>query len=540
MKQADYLLFREANMKFFKLIVCGFVAGMVQAETPNIVFILADDMGVGDVAALNPEAKVKTPNLDELIASGMHFTDAHTSSAVCTPTRYGLMTGRYSWRSPLKERVLSGYDPCLIPKDRKTVASMLKEQGYNTAMVGKWHLGITWTKKDGSVFTAVKSNTKGVEEQIDFTAPIQLGPHQLGFDYFFGTAASWDMAPYAFIENDHLKYTELVPYEATPLAADPPELAKAKKDGASRDELKKIANKYPKAVWRPGVRDKGLKASDALPEITKHATRYIADYQSEKPFFLYVSFTAPHTPVVPNERFLGKSRAGVYGDFVQEVDWAVGEVVKTLKASGKYENTLLIFSTDNGYSIKAFPDAEKKKYGHNPSYIYNGRKGRLTEGGHRVPFLVTWPGIVKAGTKSDVMVCLTDFFATCAEITGTEIADNTAEDSVSFLPVLKGNTEPIRDTLVSRDFSGYLAIRKGNWKLCYSKSPNAYKLYNLGNDIGEQKNLLRSNPEMAQTLEAILTKIVRDGRSTRGAKQKNDGPEWWEQLCWLKDPTDRK
>ncbi len=505
------------------------------ARQPNIVFILADDMGVGDVAALNPAAKVSTPSLDALVAAGMHFTDAHTSASVCTPTRYGLMTGRYSWRSPLKERVLSGYDPCLISKDRKTVAAMLKEQGYNTAMIGKWHLGITWTKKDGSVFTTVKSDEKGMEDQIDFSAPIQLGPHELGFDYFFGTAASWDMPPYAFIENDHLQYSELVPYTGAPLVADPPELEKAKKSGASKDELKKIADNYPKATWRSGVHEKGLKASDALPEITKRASGYITDYAGSKPFFLYVPLTAPHTPVVPNEPFRDKSHAGTYGDFVQEVDWAVGEVVKALKASGKYENTLLIFATDNGYSPKAFPDAQKEKYDHNPSYIYNGRKGRLTEGGHRVPFIVSWPGVVKPGTQSDRVICLTDFFATCAEITGATIADNTAEDSVSFLPVLKGNIAPPRDTLVSRDFGGYLAIRKGDWKLCFSKNPNAWKLYNLADDIGEQNNLYKSNPETVGMLKATLTKIVRDGRSTPGAKQQNDGPEWWKQLCWLKD-----
>ncbi len=526
------------DMKFYNRILGGLavlLAGAVfaQANPPNIVFIMADDMGVGDVAALNPEAKVETPNLDALVAGGMHFTDAHTASAVCTPTRYGLLTGRYSWRSGLKERVLSGYDPCLISKDRKTVASMLKGNGYNTAMIGKWHLGITWTKKDGSVFTAIKSDEAGMEEQIDFSAPIQLGPRQLGFDYFFGTAASWDMAPYAFIENDRLQYSELVPYTGTPLIADPPELAKAKKSGASRDELKKIANNYPKAAWRSGVHEKGLKASDALPEITKHASGYIADYQGEKPFFLYVPFTAPHTPVVPNEQFLGKSRAGTYGDFVQEVDWAVGEVVQVLKASGQFKNTLLIFTTDNGYSPKAFPDAQKEQFGHNPSFIYNGRKGRLLEGGHRVPFIATWPGTVKAGSRSDVLVCLNDFFATCAEITGTEIPDNTAEDSVSFLSALKGSPEPVRDTLVSRDFGGYLAIRKGDWKLCFSKNPNAYKLYNLADDIGEQKNLFKMNPEKVEMLKATITKIVHEGRSTPGAKQKNDGPEWWKQLCWL-------
>lgn len=243
--------------------------------------------------------------------------------------------------------------------------------------------------------------------------------------------------------------------------------------------------------------------------------------------------TAPHTPVVPNEQFKGKSQAGTYGDFVQEVDWAVGEVVKALKASGQLENTLLIFTTDNGYSPKAFPDAQKEQYGHNPSYIYNGCKGRLLEGGHRVPFIATWPGVVDAGSRSDVMICLNDFFATCAEITGSEIPDNTAEDSFSFLSALKGSTTPVRDTLVSRDFGGYLAIRQGGWKLCFSKNANAYKLYNLADDIGEQKNLFKSNPEKVEQLTATITKLVQDGRSTPGAKQKNDGEEWWKQLCWI-------
>jgi arylsulfatase A-like enzyme len=239
--------------------------------------------------------------------------------------------------------------------------------------------------------------------------------------------------------------------------------------------------------------------------------------------------------VVPNEPFKGKSRAGTYGDFVQEVDWTVGEVVKELKAAGKYENTLLIFTADNGYSPKAFPDAQKEQYGHNPSYIYNGCKGRLLEGGHRVPFIAAWPGVVKPGSRSDVMICLNDFFATCADITGTKIQDNTAEDSVSFLSALKGSGAPMRDTLVSRDFGGYLAIRQGNWKLSFSRNKNAYKLFNLADDIGEEKNLFKTHPEKVEQLTATITKIVQDGRSTPGAKQQNDGPEWWEQLCWKED-----
>jgi arylsulfatase A-like enzyme len=521
----------KMSLTCWGLLLAGAVTlNAIGGDRPNIVFILADDMGVGDVSALNPEAKVNTPALDAMIKEGMHFTDAHTSSAVCTPTRYGLMTGRYSWRTRLKEKVLGGYSPCIIPAERETVASLLKKQGYQTAMIGKWHLGISWLKKDGTVETDLKPSGEVIEQEIDFKAPIQLGPTHVGFDYFFGTAASWDMPPYAFIENEYIQYEELVKSSGCDYPL-PAEVVAAKESGMSKAELKKLQSGYPKAAWHKGLAEKSMKPTDAMSEFTRRTVEYIQNVNTDTPFFIYMPLTAPHTPVTPGAQFVGTSQAGIYGDFVHEVDWTVGQVIDALKAKGVFENTLLIFSTDNGYSRKAFPDARKEAYGHNPSYIYNGTKGRLLEGGHRVPFLVTWPGTVAAGTRSDVMICLTDFFATCADITGASFADNAGEDSESFLSALKGDPSSIRNTLVMRDFSGYLAVREGDWKLCFSRTGN-HKMFDLATDLGEQKSVMSSNPEKVESLKALLSKIVHEGRSTSGTPQKNDGPEWWKQLCW--------
>lgn len=526
----------RANKLITGVITMGTAVCLSEAyasDRPNIVFILADDMGVGDVSGLNPNSKIPTPNIDRMIAEGMTFTDAHTSSSVCTPSRYGIMTGRYCWRSRLKGRVLSGYSPSLIPLKRETVASMLKKQGYNTAMIGKWHLGMTWQKKDGSVYTDLNIDSKTAEAEIDFTKPIKVGPYQLGFDYFFGPSASWDMPPYAFIKNDKLQYSKLVIHSGQ-IYPEPKEVIDAKAKGVKGAELSLIKNQYPKAAWRSGLKDEKMKPTDAVPEFAKMTEEYIANYSSDKPFFLYLPLTAPHTPVTPNKKFLGKSDAGVYGDFVTEVDWYVGKVIEALKKKGVYENTLLIFSADNGYSLKAFPDPQKKKYHHNPSYIYAGNKCRLTEGGHRVPFIVTWPGVVKSGTKNSDLISLMDFYATCADLVGAKIADNTAEDSFSFLPELKGEGSSKRHSLIHQDFSGYLGIRKGSWKLLFSKNRNKLSLYNLKNDIGEKKNLVKTNPEKIKELTAAITEIVNNGRSTPGEKVKNDGPLWWEQLTWIK------
>jgi len=503
----------------------------IGADKPNIVFILADDMGIGDVSGLNPDSKITTPNIDAMIKDGMTFTDAHTSSSVCTPSRYGIITGRYCWRTKLKARILNSYSPSLIPPERETVASMLKKHGYKTAMIGKWHLGITWTKKDGTVYSDVEVPSDKAEEEIDFSKPLKVGPHEVGFDYFFGTAASWGMPPYAYIENDKLIYSKLVKHNGQ-LFPDPPEVAKAKAEGLKGKQLKKIVKKYPKRVWHSGLKDENMKPTDPMPEFARRSVQYIEESDNTHPFFLYLPLLAPHTPVVPNKPFVGKSKAGIYGDYVTEVDWFVGKVRDALKKKGIYKNTIFIFSADNGYSIKAFPTAMGKKYNHHSSYIYAGCKTRLTEGGHRVPFIVDWPAVVKPGTKNNDLISLMDFFATCAELVGAKIPDNVAEDSFSFLPELEGAGMSKRDSIVHQDFAGYLGIRRGDWKLMLQRKKTM--LVNIKQDLSEEKDLTKENPEKAEELKKLLIKIIKNGRSTPGTSQQNDGPEVWDQIKWIK------
>ena len=287
---------RQTAAMIFRQIVL-FVAAILYsticaaADQPNIVYILADDMGTGDVSCFNPESKIETANLDRLAAVGVKFTDAHSGSSVCTPTRYGLLTGRYSWRTLLKERVLNSYSPCLIPQERDTVASLLKRHGYTTAIIGKWHLGLDWTPKEG------KSEVNS-EEDVDFAQPIKHGPLDLGFDHWYGVAASWDMAPYAFIE-DRMILGPLVPTTKGDLFPRPQEYLAAREAGKDKEALKSIMKKYPKASWRRGLMTRGMKATDAMPLITSRAVQYIGQQHRDKPFFLYLPLTATHTPVVP-------------------------------------------------------------------------------------------------------------------------------------------------------------------------------------------------------------------------------------------------
>lgn len=502
---------------------------------PNIVFILADDMGVGDVSGLYPAGKISTPHIDALVKDGMVFTDAHSSSSVCTPSRYGIVTGRYCWRTTLKGRVLNGYSPCLIPPTRSTVASMLGKHGYDTAIIGKWHLGITWTKKDGSVYTQLRVDSSDAEKEVDFSKPIKVGPPQLGFDYFFGVAASWDMPPYAFIENDRLRYTKLVEFKSDS-RDEPKEVRDAIAKGVKGDDLKKIKRSCPGVFQRAGLKDSAVDPVNAMSVFAGKAKEYVASRNPEKPFFLYLPVTAPHTPVIPSDEFRGTSGAGVYGDYVREVDWFVGQVVGALKAKGLYKNTLLIFSADNGYSIRAFPDAMRKKYGHSSAGKYAGCKARLTEGGHRVPFIVTWPGVVKPGRESGDLVSLMDFYATCADIVGAKIASSgEAEDSFSFLPELQGAGRGGRRSIVHQDFSGYLGVREGDWKLVFPRMGKG-SLRNLKDDLSERHSFSRNNPERVEALKKLLTLIVTEGASVPGRSGKNDGPGWWEQLRWMKKP----
>ncbi len=472
---------------------------------PNIVYILADDMGYGDPHYMG--GKVPTPNLDRLAAESMRFTDSHTSSAVCTPTRYGIMTGCYNWRSTLKQGVLSGNSEPLIKEGRSTVASMLKDAGYRTAIIGKWHLGLGWSKLD-QARTADSGPTEGEGWRLDYTQPVKRGPLALGFGESFIISASLDMPPFVYLRND--KPTSI------------PSVTK---------------------TWlRPGPAAADFEAERCLPDFATEARGFIkrAAAEKDKPFFLYLPLTSPHTPVVPSETWRGKSTIGDYGDFLTETDWVVGEVLAELDAAGAAKDTLLIFTSDNGFAPAAKLE-EQLKHGHKPLGDLRGTKADIWEGGHRTPFIVRWPGVVKPATTCGATICTTDFFATAADVLGKldTIPANTAEDSFSLMPLLKGESSYSRPFTIHHSINGSFAIRQGDWKLCLCpdsggwsnpkpdspESAAAYpvQLYNLKDDPAESKNLAESQADRVKGLAATLAKAIRDGRTTPGPAQSNDG-----------------
>lgn len=488
---------------FFLLL---FVAGSLQAaELPNLIFILADDQGYGDVS--HAGGSIPTPHLDRLAAEGMRFTDAHTTSSVCTPTRYSILTGRYNWRSPLKKGVLFGLDKPLIPTDRLTVAGMLQEQGYHTGIVGKWHLGLGWQKlPNGEVRESTSGVTKGEGWDIDYSKPVTGGPNELGFDQSFIIPASLDMFPYVYLRNG------LATEEAT----------------------------ITKAFHRPGPSGAEFEAVNCLKDFAREAREFIgAGAQGEKPFFLYLPLTSPHTPIVPSEAWQGKSPLGPYGDFVMETDWVVGEVLAELDARNVAENTLVLFTTDNGCSPAAKINELVEK-GHKPNADWRGHKADIFEGGHRIPFLVRWPAKVAAGSESAQLVSTVDFYATAAEIAGAEISENAGEDSFSFLSILEGNDAPTRDFLIHHSIAGQFAIRRGDWKLCFCPGSGGWsdprprealkdatlppvQLFNLAIDPGETDNVQDQHPEMVKDLTKRLVEAISRGRTTEGTPQENDG-----------------
>lgn len=490
------------------------------ADSPNIIFILCDDLGYGDVRCLNPRGKIATPNIDRLAAGGMTFTDAHSSSAVCSPTRYGLLTGRYNWRSRLQSGVLGGLSPALIEPGRLTVPAFLKQHGYHTAAIGKWHLGMEWAARNSSREFTDEIEKPAQSGRVDFTRPIRNGPNSVGFDYFFGISASLDMVPYTFIENDRVT---VVP---TKDAAFPMMLGRTNK------------------LTRRGPAAEGFAVEDVLPRLTRRAVDYIDERAKEgargRPFFLYLPLNSPHTPIAPTKEWQGRSGLNPYADFVMQTDWTVGEVLNALEKNRLAANTLVFFASDNGCSPEAdYPVLAKG--GHNPSHIFRGTKADIFDGGHRVPFIAQWPGRVKAGSTSDQLVCLNDFLATCADILAAKLPGTAAEDSVSLLPVLLGRAmKPVRDTLVHHSIDGSFAIREGRWKLelcagsggwsaprpgtpAEAKLPGT-QLYDLSRDIAETNNLAATQPEIVARLTKILEDQVRLGRSTPGMPQTNTGP----------------
>lgn len=363
-------------------------------KQPNIIFILADDMGYGDVSYFDNNSKLKTENLDRMAQEGVVFTDAHSSSSVSTPPRYGILTGRYNWRSTLKNNVLYGYDKALIPADRETMASMLRKNGYTTAGIGKWHLGWDWDNIDAG------------KDKVDFSKPVQNGPTTRGFDYFYGFCGSLDMAPYVYIEND--MPTSLPDRETV--------------------------NEGKYSWWRKGPTGADFVHEEVLPNLVDRACNYIKEKaKADQPYFLYLPLPAPHTPILPTEEFRGKSGIGEYGDFVLMVDAMVGKVLQAVKESGEDGNTIVVFTTDNGCSPAA-GIKEMEAQGHRPNSIYRGHKADLFDGGHRIPCILRWP----EGTKPHEVrqtVCLTDFYATFAAINGYKLMDSKGKTVITcYLP----------------------------------------------------------------------------------------------------------
>ncbi|MEN8124191.1 MAG: arylsulfatase [Bacteroidota bacterium] len=485
---------------------------------PNIIYVLADDLGYGDISAFNENSKINTPNIDKIASDGIRFTDAHTSSSVCTPTRYGILTGRYNWRSRLKSGVLTGNSKALIPNSRATVASILQKQGYYTGFIGKWHLGWDWTLKD-SINKLGEGWSEKDFDNIDFSKPVTNTPNDLGFDYAYGHSGSLDMAPYVYVENG--------------MATEIP------------DSVTVNTGKY--SWWRKGPTSKDFIHEDVTPNFFRRAVNFIKEKSKEEsPFFLYLALPSPHTPILPKEEWQGKSGLNPYGDFVMMIDDYMGQLINAIEMAGIGENTLIIFTSDNGCSPAAKID-ELTENGHYPSYIYRGHKADIFEGGHRVPFIAKWPKKINKGSISKETICTTDLVATCAEIVGYSLSDTEGEDSYSLVPLFEQVTidKPLREATIHHSINGSFAIRKGEWKLImcpgsggwsFPKPNNKevidslpkYQLYNLKNDPGEITNLQATDTEKVEELKSLLVKYIIEGRSTPGALKKNDSinVEW--------------
>jgi arylsulfatase A len=464
---------------------------------PNIVVILADDLGIGDPRCYNRESKIATPNIDRIAREGMRFSDVHSASSVCSPTRYAILTGRYAWRTRMKSGVLQGYSRALIEPARPTIASLLRDAGYETAGFGKWHLG----------FQEFGATRKESDQPVDYARPLRPGPTTAGFDEYFGIPASLDMPPYLFVENDH-----------------PLEMPTGR-IGGSGD------TKYARGpFWRGGAIAPSFRHADVLPRITERAIKFLdrqARTEKRNPFFLYFALTAPHTPYLPSDRFVGQSRAGDYGDFVAMVDDAIGEILGALDRGRLTDETLVIMTSDNG---ARWTPEEIRQFGHRANFNNRGQKSDAFEGGHRIPFIVRWPGKVRAGSTSDELGCLVDLMATCAESAGVALPFNAAEDSFSLLPAIlsKRLDRRIRDAVVHHSGSGTFAIRSGQWKLILGLGSGGFtppvrlvpkpgepagQLYDLARDRQEATNVYSQNPEIVRDLTSKLERIRQSGRS---------------------------
>ena len=484
-------------------------------KLPNIVYILADDMGYGDVSCLNPDSKLNTVNIDAMARGGMRCTDMHSTSAVCTPSRYGILTGRYNWRSRLKSGVIGGYTEPLIESDRRTVADLMRGAGYVTGCVGKWHLGLSWAKKPGASEPADFAAMDGV----DYSRPVYGGPLDHGFDRYFGISASLDMPPYVYIDG---------------------RTATALPDHETASEGQRF--------WRKGPTAPDFDHEQVLPKLTERALEWIDEW-ADRPFFIYFPLPAPHTPILPTPEFQGKSGTNSYGDFVLMVDDVVGQVCAKLREKGIYDDTLVIFTSDNGCSPMADYPALLAA-GHNPSYVFRGHKADIYEGGHRIPFVASWPNGIPAGSERAQTLCLSDLMATAAELIGEKLPDDMGEDSVSELAVWQGGSDaPVRDYTVHHSIDGSFSIRRGKWKLELCKGSGGWsdpkpgeepadapdmQLYDLSADISERRNLISEHPDIVKELTDKLIEYIKNGRSTPGAPQPNADQEFFDTYAWYR------
>ena len=471
---------------------------------PNIVVILADDLGYGDVRPLNPESKIPTPHFDRLAREGITFTDGHTPSAVCTPTRYGLLCGRYSWRTSMKRGVLNGYSPPLLQPDRQTIGSVLQAAGYTTACIGKWHLGLGWQWRDTRPDDLYEFRVGKKKQRVDFSKPVTDCPIHHGFDQSYIIPASLDFSPYVYLKNDRVvkQPNRIIP-----------------------------AKPFPKFYRRAEI-SPDFKHVDTLDHLLAKAQGFINEQaKNDDPFFLYFPLSAPHKPVIPHPRFHDKTKLGDYGDFVMQVDWTVGQILKTLDEAGVNDETLVVVTSDNGsfmYRQENDPDHTKSASAHfyhprnhRANGPLRGTKADIWEAGHRVPFFVRMPKSLEGGKRIGTPVCQTDLLATLAEVAGAEFDRKSAEDSFSFLPLLQGKqSETVRPPIIHQSGSGFLAIRDGNWKLVLANGSGGrekprgtlygkpYQLFDLSQDIDEQKNVADQHPELVSKMVKRFEEIA--------------------------------
>ena len=500
----------QTRPTIFSLLIMTCFAALA-AEPPNVVIILADDLGYGDVGANNPDSRIPTPAMDRVAAEGMRFTDGHSPSAVCTPTRYALLTGRYCWRTRLKRGVLWGIDPSLIDPKRSTIASVLQRKGYRTACVGKWHLGMDFRDKNGRLL----KNDRKLQEQpgidpVDYSKPVGNSPLTYGFHESFIITGSLNMYPYAYIDGD--RFTQ-----------------------AATDFKPRTAHNI--TIISGGPKAPDFEFETVIDTFNKRAVKFIRDSsEAEKPFFLYFPLTSPHKPVVPSYKFKGKSDYGIYGDFVMETDDAVGQILKVLDETKQADNTIVVVTSDNGSfmfridegkpdHIEDFSAVGYHPKHHQSNHIWRGTKADIYEGGHRVPLLVRWPSSIKAGSVSDHTTTLTDWYATISELVDHRMTDGEGEDSFSLVPLLKGDGTWQRAPVINHSINGMFAIRDGKWKLIAGNGSGGrqaprgkpferpYQLYDLAADPSETKNLISTHPQLAEALEMKLDDIRNAGRS---------------------------